>query len=145
MPRNVRLFAWLWLAGNLGQIPGMFFLPPPASIGVKSRLAEILICMALLVITEAITIPLYWLIVWRHKNWARWVLFALFVVLLLPCLDYSRQFEPDEIPQTIIIYVSALVQAAAFFFIFTGDGRPWFERAVRLPNASAQSPPHAKG
>jgi hypothetical protein len=94
---------------------------------MKSKLTEILICVALAVVGEAITIPLFWLIVWRHRNWARWVLFTLFVVLLLPCLNYPQQFEPDEIPMTVSIYVTALVQAVAFYFIFTGDARPWFE------------------
>jgi hypothetical protein len=31
-------------------------------------------------------------------------------------------------PLTVLVFISTLVEAAAFYFIFTGDARPWFQR-----------------
>jgi hypothetical protein len=91
-----------------------------------TKSAELAICVVAMVIVAAIVLPFFWLIVWRRKGWARWILLFLFVSVLLPTLDYPHSFDPDEVPLTVLTYLSALVESAAFYFVFTGDARPWF-------------------
>jgi uncharacterized membrane protein (DUF2068 family) len=74
----------------------------------------------------AVLLPFLQLAVWKRKNWARWLLFVVFVIFL-PILFVNHAFRPDHLPMTAIGFASQLVEAAAFYFAFTGDARPWFQ------------------
>src|ERR1700730_8987628 len=96
VPRNVRIFAGLWAGSTLIALPDLFFLPSPAKFGVATKSAELAICGALIIISSAIILPVFWLVVWGRRGWARWLLLFLFVGLSLLILDYPYQFDPDE-------------------------------------------------
>lgn len=123
MPTNVRRFIWLWwghLAIALVQIP---LLPPPNPAVTRS--AQMAVMAGVFAITVAVLLPFFWLAVWRRKNWARWLLLVVFVasnpIFLIPSWT--------QLPPLIIGMgcLSLLMEAAAFYFLFTGDARGWFK------------------
>jgi hypothetical protein len=127
MPRNVKRFAWLWVISFLFQIPGIFLLPPDAAatrLGI-SHAAEQKLSAAIGILFFAVLLPFLQLAVWKRKNWARWLLFVAYIIFL-PILFMNHAFRPDHLPMTTIGFASQLIEAAAFYFAFTGDARPWF-------------------
>jgi hypothetical protein len=130
MPRNVRLFAWLWLGSNLTAIPELFLAPPPPPEAVEfgvTRSMEMAFGGVGIIIAAAFTLPFFWLVVWRRRSWARWVLLVSFVTDMPIWFADPQRFEPAHAPLTVLLIVSTLVEAAAFWFLFTGDARPWFQ------------------
>ncbi|HEX3652573.1 MAG TPA: hypothetical protein VHU18_07110 [Rhizomicrobium sp.] len=129
MPRNVRWFGWLWVASFLLAFPELLLMPAPdaeaTTLGV-TRSTEIKLGIGALLLLMAILFPFFRLAVWKRKNWARWVLFAIFV-LSLPLLFVDHAFRADTLPLTIYGFVGTLMEAAAFYFLFTGDARAWFQ------------------
>ncbi|HEX4159711.1 MAG TPA: hypothetical protein VHY79_14685 [Rhizomicrobium sp.] len=129
MPTNVRRFLWLWWAAFLigaAEIP----LTPPSSmlldLGVTQSVQTAL-AVGGTVLSLATLLPFLWFAVRRRKNWARWVLLVSFIISLpLEFLDPSI-YSGDQLPLTCMALVSALAGAAAFYFVFTGDARPWFQ------------------
>ena len=87
-----------------------------------------LIAMGLLEVAVIIVLllPFFWLAVWRGKNWARWVLFIAFIATLPIIFLDPSVFDTEHLPLIGVEFVSILVEAAAFYFLFTGDARPWF-------------------
>jgi hypothetical protein len=133
MPRNVRLFAWLWLGSNLTAIPELFLVPPPPPEAVELGLTqpvEMVIGGVGIIIAAACTLPFFWLAVWRRKSWARWVLLISFITdMPLWFLD-PQLLQPDHMALNLLLLISTLVEAAAFYFLFTGDARRWFQTKV---------------
>jgi hypothetical protein len=93
------------------------------------------IAAAVGVVLMAILLPFFWLAVWRRKNWARWVLLVLFAISLPGLFLDPEPFVRDHLPSTIIGFGATFVEIIAFFFLFTGDAKPWFRRET--PDGSA--------
>ena len=131
MPRNVKLFAWLYAVSCVIGLVLAFLMPPPPVGSDISYSAEIAIMIGAAVILELIVLPFFWLAVWRRRNWARWVLFVLFVITL-PMIFIPTPHEANFLPMTKVAIGETIIQAIAFYFVFTGDARPWF--AVKNSN-----------
>jgi hypothetical protein len=129
MPKNVRRFAWLWWISNLlGACVVPFAMPTNPELTKEgfSSSSQMEIGFIGIVVFVAIMVPFFWLAVWRGKNWARWVLLVVFAALTIASL-----FAPDHIDNRfaeVANYASWLTLAASFFFLFTGDARPWFKK-----------------
>ncbi|HEX4158715.1 MAG TPA: hypothetical protein VHY79_09575, partial [Rhizomicrobium sp.] len=80
------------------------------------------------VIFAAIFFPIFWFAVWRRQNWARWLLLCAFVASVPSTfLPFEARFSRAIVGLGIL---SNLVEACAFYFLFTGDARPWFDQTV---------------
>jgi hypothetical protein len=84
-----------------------------------------------IIIAAAFTLPFFWLVVWRRRSWARWVLLLSFVPDIPLWFADPQGLEPDHMPLTVLLIVSTLVEAMAFYFLFTGDARPWFTGKIQ--------------
>jgi hypothetical protein len=126
LPRNVKWFAWLWVFSFLLAFPELFLMPPllpPLPPGIRSGVVKLTIAGMFLLLV--MLLPIFQLAVWGRKNWARWVLFLAFV-LPSPLLFERHMFRSDHLPLTIYEFAGTLVEALSFYFLFTGDARPWF-------------------
>lgn len=132
LPRNVKWFAWLWIASFLLSFPELFLLPQQpvelARIGL-SRPAYIKLIIAGLLLFTAILLPFFQLAVWKRRNWARWVLLLGFAVPL-PLLFHSEMFQSDQLLMTIYDFAVTALEGVGFYFLFTGDARPWFRAEI---------------
>jgi hypothetical protein len=130
MPKNVRLFVWLWFSSFVIAFAGVPLLPPPdlslTRLGVTWPI-EIGLVAGVQLIILIILLPFFWLAVSRRRNWARWLLLVAFVAPLPLAFD-PNMFDRENLPSTAVSFLSLLVEAAAFYFLFTGDARAWFER-----------------
>jgi hypothetical protein len=128
MPANVRRFVWLWWSSIVIAFIAIPLLPPASSseleLGV-TRPILMAISAGVAVTLVAVALPFFWLAVWRRKNWARWLLLVAFVASIpLGFVDV-----PSLAPSVIVLeWLSLLSEAAAFYFLFTGDARAWFRR-----------------
>jgi hypothetical protein len=151
MPVNVRRFVWLWLASIALAIVDISLFPPPTpselNLGM-TRLIQLEIFASVTAIWLAVQLPFFWLAVWRRKNWARWLLLAIFVAGTVYSLWFA--FVPPKPPPgvdpfwhhmppsgSLVGWLSLLAGAAAFCFLFAGDARSWFrgERSTDPPPA----------
>ena len=66
----------------------------------------------------------------ERKNWARWVLFILFVATV-PALLQSGL----TLIEAILRVAQFFLTAAALFLIFTGNAHAWFDRSVTQPQS----------
>jgi Na+-translocating ferredoxin:NAD+ oxidoreductase RnfD subunit len=128
MPTNVRRFLWLWCAAFLIGAAEIPLTPPNSTLqdfGVTQPVQTALAAGGA-AISLATLLPFLWFALRRRKNWARWVLLVSFIISLpLEFLDPSV-YSGDQLPLTLMALVSVLAGAAAFYFLFTGDARPWF-------------------
>lgn len=74
---------------------------------------------------------LIWLTVRQRKNWARWTLLVWFVFANLTLLYdiLSDQPFPDGLFVFILNLVTSAIEITAFYLIFTGNAREWFQKA----------------
>ena len=123
MPRNVARFEQIsYIANALGLVI--------ASLD-DARLAAGMGWSFLLIVqlaVFAILILLIWLIARRRKNWARWVLLALFVFGLPGAWTNISSTFPAHAVVGVLMLVQAALQAIAIFFVFTGNARGWFSK-----------------
>jgi len=128
MPANIRRFVWLWWGSFVIAFIAIPFLPPPSSseleLGV-TRPILMAISAGVGVTLVAVAIPFFWLAVWRRKNWARWLLLVAFVASFPIYFVHVPNLAPSVI---VLEWLSMLSEAAAFYFLFTGDARAWFRR-----------------
>jgi hypothetical protein len=140
MPINVRRFVWLWLASIVISLVDFSLFPPPSSSELHlgmTRSIQIEILAGGAALWVAVRLPFFWLTVWRRKNWARLLLLVVFVAGSVfsfvfyfvhpnppPGIDPSWLHMP---PSMIVVgWLGQLTEAAAFYFLFTGDAGPWF-------------------
>ncbi|HTT82357.1 MAG TPA: hypothetical protein VMF67_02650 [Rhizomicrobium sp.] len=138
MPTNVRRFLWLWWAAfviGAAEIP----LTPPNSTLLNfgaTRSVQTALAAGGTALSLATLLPFLWFAVRRRKNWARWVLLVSFIISLpLEFLDPSV-WSGDQLPLTGMALLSVLAEAASFYFLFTGDARPWFAEQPMDRNAA---------
>jgi hypothetical protein len=125
MPRNVKLFAWLYAASCAIGLVGALLMPPPPAGSEITRPVELAVTMGFAILMILIELPFVWLVVWKRKNWARWLLLVLFVITL-PLLFVPYPPEANFLPMIEVAVGATLIQAIAFYFVFTGDARRWF-------------------
>ena len=125
MPKNVRRFAWLYWAAFLIVLIGV----PPlwvASWTAHAVITQLIVVAATALISAVIFFPLFWLAVWRRRNWARWILLLAFVASV-PFGFVNWPGERLPVAGIGVTLLSNLVAALAFYFVFTGDARAWFQ------------------
>jgi hypothetical protein len=144
MPINVRRFVWLWWISIGLTLIDILLLPSPSASELlrgMTRSIQLEIYAGVAVIWVAVQLPFFWLAVRRRKNWARWLLLAVFLagtvysVYLFfvppippPGVDPSWRHTPSS--GIVVGWLSAFAEAAAYYFLFTGDARPWFRREI---------------
>jgi hypothetical protein len=138
MPANVRRFVWLWWSSIVIALIAIPLLPPPSSkeleVGV-TRPILMAISAGVAVTLVAVALPFFWLAVWRRKNWARWLLLVAFVA----SIPLSFVHVPSLAPSVIVLeWLSLLSEAAAFYFLFTGDAKAWFRRESSIGSVGSQ-------
>jgi hypothetical protein len=114
-PRRVRLFEGLMYAGYGIAIPTYFYFWPynsPVTI--------------LVFLWWAFVLLLIWLAARRRRDWARKVLFLLYVLELFKFVILRNTLPPDMSLAWIAVMT---LEAFAYYFVFTGDGRQWFQTA----------------
>lgn len=129
MPRNVKLFAWIWIISALLAFPGI--LLTPQWMVERARMAhrwsgEVKLMIGAELLLLAVLLPFFQLAVWGRKNWARWVLLLAFIVSLPLLFFEPRMFREDYLPQTLYMFAGTLLEAVGFYFLFTENARPWF-------------------
>lgn len=82
------------------------------------------------VATVAVTALIVWLIARRRQNWARWLLLVLFVIGIPGYAMAFFELAQDAIVTTAMSFMRVILQAAALYYVFTGDARDWFHRRV---------------
>lgn len=144
MPINVRRFVWLWWAAFVLTIVAIALLPPPSPSELRlgmTRSIQMGIFAGVAAILIAAQLPFFWLAVWRRKNWARWILLLVFLAGTAHSvyLDFVPPIPPPGVdpfwrhtpPSSIMLqWVALLAEVAAFYFLFTGDARPWFRGEI---------------
>jgi hypothetical protein len=144
MPRNVRRFAWLWSASIALVLAELLLYPTPSASELRlgmTRAIQIGFIAGVAAATLAAQLPFFWLAVWRRKNWARWLLLVEFVagtaysVVFMfwrpsppPGVDPSWLHMPLSL--LVVSWFSLFTEIAAFYFLFTGDARSWFEGEI---------------
>jgi hypothetical protein len=121
LPRNVRRFELLMYAGILIDAAS---LPFPALSGFPSLTLSI---VAFGAGWWGFVVWLVWQTARRAKNWSRWLLFALFLLQTAQLVYLAAMLRLLPPALALMIGVSA-IEAAAYYFIFTGDSRQWFRR-----------------
>lgn len=140
MPVNVRRFVWFWWASIVLALLGLLLFPPPSSSELRlgmTRSIQLEIVAGVAAVWVAVQLPFFWLIVWRRKNWARWLLLVMFVAGTAysaylsiappsppPGVDPSWLHMPPSMDA--VEWLSLFAGAVAFYFLFTGDARAWF-------------------
>ena len=125
MPSNVSNFlGFSILSWAIGLVSAYFgFQEAVAKIPVANGATIVIIVD---VIAFAISFGLIAAVAWGRQNWARWVQLVFFV-LGLASLAFSYrmllQMSSFQIGTTL---AQTALQAAALFFIFTGNAKDWF-------------------
>jgi len=146
MPRNVARFEQLIYASLVVRL-----ITAVVDFGRLSAVASPLSIIAAAVAGFAVIALLAWLIARRGKNWARWVLLALFLlglpfVILGPFVTEVGGLALAR-PSFFVISLIALetiAQAAALIFVFTSDAKPWFARGVAVDRPPAAEMPRVR-
>lgn len=82
--------------------------------------------------SAVISAAVVWLVARRRLNWLRWTWLALFVLGLAVGAFGLARGAPIGTASFVLGTIGILLQAAAFYFVFTGDAKPWF-RATPSP------------
>jgi hypothetical protein len=136
MPSRVRWFVILsLLTVSLGTVwiavfRAEFEALATARMAPETASAVILFAYGSQIALYAIQVLFVWLIAFRRKNWARWVLLVMTIVNDLPLVG-PMLTQRHGIPfQTEVLVVSILMDAIALYLVFTGNARPWFRKAA---------------
>jgi hypothetical protein len=81
----------------------------------------------------AVMVLLIWLVARRRKNWARWLMLAMFLAGTPSAVRITVQTF-QIIPISAILYcVQWALEIVAFWLIFTGNAREWFRPSESIP------------
>ncbi len=75
-----------------------------------------------------------WLIARRHKNWARWLWFVLYIAGFPRWVKNFGQMLLFSPVAGILSFAAVLLQMVALVLIFTGNARAWFEQSDQSQN-----------
>ena len=90
-----------------------------------TRAAWSLLALAITGAYLGVLILLVWLAARRRQNWARWLLFALFVLVTATELWSARLYLRYPLEASLQVAIT-LLEAAAYWFAFTGASKDWF-------------------
>jgi len=125
-PKGVRRFEILMYAGLAVTLAAMPFQNPAIPAAYLLEAAAWWTFIVLLV----------WLTARRRKNWARRTLFILFCLELVQFILFRDSLQPT----TSLIYVMVTVlEAFAYYYVFTGDSREWFRSSGTIPANISQN------
>jgi hypothetical protein len=82
---------------------------------------------ASLVLAGGIHCTLAWLAAFRQKNWARLMLFVSFLLAVSLLLVPRLIVQPSDLLLKAATLLSLLLSGVGYWFLFTGDARPWFQ------------------
>lgn len=130
MPGNVVIFERLMYASLCISLMNLILdgarqaeLPEVQAVGGMGFLAGVAL------LSLGIILLLIWLIARKRKSWARLLFAAMFVIGLWPSIQNISGLI-EAVPLVGALGVAQIVvQAAALYFVFTGDANPWFETA----------------
>lgn len=131
MPKNVRRFEWIMYA-TIAMVAAITPFPS-LSFQYDLRPAKV----ALMIAWWAFLAGMVWLTAHRGKNWGRWLLFALFL-LDTGMGAWAGVFSYPQYAATWIYRGLTLLNASAYYFVFTGGSGPWF-RGERHPDVTVFS------
>lgn len=119
MPKNVRRFEFLMYAA-LAVVIASFAWEWPVN-----PLFEYPLVIGVFLLWWSFIIFLIWQAARWRKNWARWVLFSLFI--LETAIMALSSVQTLAAGTNLQLSAHAL-EGLAYFFAFTGDARPWFRK-----------------
>ena len=141
IPRNARHFEKLVYAIIVALIAGAPLQHQFASRHLTPQQAQFaanpVFSIVITIISAALVWLLMWFVVYRRRNWARWVFLAWFLISL-PMAAVGYKMFPDF--DVLALGLSALnlcLWALALYFIFTGDAKDWFARSQPAAVAAA--------
>ena len=115
MPTHVRWFERLMYLAFV--VVGGDFL-------VRGQLSNSVLALAVAAQLGVIAL-LIWLAARRRQNWARWLLFALFILETAAFASDAHGYIAN--PRIGLVHlVVTLLEATAYWFVFTGNSRAWF-------------------
>jgi hypothetical protein len=140
MATNVRRFIWLWWTAILLALVDILLLPAPSLSELRlgmTRSIQMGVYGSVAAIWLATQLPFLWLAVRRRKNWARWLLLVIFVAenAFSVAFVFVHPTPPPGVDPSwlhptwslvVVGWVSLATEAAAFYFLFTGDAGAWF-------------------
>lgn len=138
LPRNVTWFVWLYLASLLLRLPVL-------SSSISKHVAEdaaqhnvnpapvMMLVIVGWIFIFAFFILLVWLAAWKRRNWARWVLFLLFLTGVANLLWHMPALYSVHLWIAALQAIPWFVQAVAFYFLFTGDAADWYRTNKQAP------------
>ena len=134
MPKNVQRFEWLlYSAIALGLLS--LLRNPSALAPILALESTNVFLFAYFIVAfasvEILFVVFIWLTARRRKNWARWTL-VLFFAAGIPFEIYQMANEKDHVTVVIVAAISSM-HGLAYFFIFSGDARPWFRQPQTQP------------
>ena len=121
MPKNVRRFEFLMYAA-LAIVIAWFAWQWPVD-----SLLRFPVVVAVYLVWWSFVALLIWQAARRRKNWARWTLFALFILETVSMAFSSVQTEAAGV--NLLLLAHAL-EGLAYYFVFTGDARPLFRKQL---------------
>lgn len=129
MPRNVTLFERLMYASLLLSVAVLALDGPRLMDKPEVRAAGGLTFVFItLLVTIALIALFVWLIARKRQNWARWVFTLFFIIGLWPFAQNLMEMLQASPVATVASGVQLAMQAAALYFVFTGDAVPWFSK-----------------
>jgi hypothetical protein len=76
-----------------------------------------------------------WAIARKRQNWLRWTMAFIFVINLPIGIPANLRMISSDPLNAWLSLLCTLIMGAAYYFVFTGDAIPWFQRraeTVRL-------------
>ena len=140
-PRSVGIFEfWMYLSTAiiLASLPlRPEFLHPFLALGGNPQgkfiAAGVVIASAIIAFVPVLV--LIWLAARRRKNWARWVLFAMFILTPVYYLWRPFRFDRAHLSMNIADIAVICMEAVAYFFVFSSESDSWFRKTSRAGNA----------
>ena len=125
MPSNVARFEILFYTSVVLGV--LTFLLDAKHVSQKAE-ASFLFIGIVLVLTFGLLVLLVWLSARRRKNWARWVVFIVFLLGLVPFLFSLPEMFTSSMLRGSVATVQMILQSVAIYLVFTGNAKPWFEK-----------------
>jgi hypothetical protein len=108
-------------------------------VALASRIGgiHVLVSVWIILFFDAFMVLLIWLVARQHKSWARWILLVIFAQAIP---GYFSDFNPFGANAKwwgldgVLSFGQFLSQAIAFFLVFTGNARAWFEQSNQSRN-----------
>jgi hypothetical protein len=77
-----------------------------------------------------IFVLIVWAIARRRQNWLRWSMFLIFLLDLPKSIPNNLRMASSDPLNAWLNLLAIVVMCVAYFFIFTGDAVPWFQKPM---------------